>query len=196
MKLCVFQGTFNPIHNAHLRVCEYVLKHFNFDKILFIPAFDPPHKNSNPNYSLHRLNMVKLAVKCNQKFGVSEIEYYRGGKSYTYLTIEQLYKLFNVDGKINFIIGTDAFEKIESWYEADKLKNLLKFIVFVREDNFEISRYDYLKSKGFEFEFQSLPYEAISSTELRELVKQNKNISSYVPKNVEEYIRKNELYKD
>ena len=44
MKLCVFQGTFNPIHNAHLRVADYVVKKYNFDKLLFIPAFNPPHK--------------------------------------------------------------------------------------------------------------------------------------------------------
>lgn len=196
MKLCVFQGTFNPVHKAHLRVCEYVLEHFNFDKILFIPAFNPPHKNCNSDYTFHRLNMVRLAAEYNPKFEVSDIEYCRGGKSYTYLTIVQLYKLFPIEGKINFIIGTDAFEKIETWYEVDKLKNLVKFIVFVREDNFEISRYDYLKAKGFEFEFQTLPYEDISSTELRELIKRGQYISSYVPKNVEEYIRKNELYKD
>ena len=196
MKLCVFQGTFNPIHNAHLRVCDFVLETFSFDKLLVIPAFKPPHKNFNQNYAEHRLNMVKLAFDNNARIEVSDIEYTREGKSYTYLTILQLYKLYDVEGKINFIIGTDAFEKIESWYEADKLKNLVKFIVFVREDNFEISRYDYLRSKGFEFEFQTLPYEDISSTELRSLIRQGLNVSLYIPKSVEEYISKNELYKD
>lgn len=196
MKLCVFQGTFNPIHNAHLRVCDFVLETFSFDKLLVIPAFKPPHKSFNQNYAEHRLNMVKLAFDNNARIEVSDIEYTRDGKSYTYLTILQLYKLYDVEGKINFIIGTDAFEKIESWYEADKLKNLVKFIVFVREDNFEISRYDYLRSKGFEFEFQTLPYEDISSTELRSLIRQGLNVSLYIPKSVEEYISKNELYKD
>ncbi len=196
MKLCVCQGTFNPIHKAHLRVCEYVLANFDFDKILFIPACNPPHKNFNPEYSNHRLNMVKLATENNPKFETSDIEYKREGKSYTYLTILELYKMYKVDGKINFIIGTDAFKKIESWYKVDELKNLVKFIVFVREDKFEISEYDYLRLKGFDFEFQALPFEDISSTELRQKIKKGERVSEYLPKQVEEYIKKNELYKN
>ena len=88
MELCVFQGTFNPIHNAHLRVAEYVLNKYNFDKLVFIPAANPPHKDCDLNFSLHRLKMAELAVRTNPKFAVSDIEYRRDGKSYTYLTIK------------------------------------------------------------------------------------------------------------
>ena len=196
MKLCVFQGTFNPIHNAHTRVAEFVAAKYDFDKILFIPAFNPPHKSLNLDMSYHRLEMAKLAVKNNSKFEVSDIEFRRKGKSYTYLTIVELYKEFSIEGKINFLIGTDAFQYIEKWYETDKLKNLVKFIVFVREDNFDISKYDYLKDKGYEFEFQPLSYEDISSTELRKDLKLGKSISNYVAKEVEDYIKKNGLYKN
>ena len=63
MKLCVFQGTFNPIHNAHLRVGEWVLNTYHPDKLIFIPAANPPHKNCNPNYAKYRYNMVKLALE-------------------------------------------------------------------------------------------------------------------------------------
>ena len=196
MKLCVFQGTFNPIHNAHTRVAEFVAVKYDFDKILFIPAFNPPHKSLNLDMSYHRLEMVKLAVKKNLKFEVSDIEFRRKGKSYTYLTIKELYKEFDIEGKINFLIGTDAFQYIEKWYETEKLKNLVKFIVFVREDNFDISKYDYLKDKGYEFEFQPLSYENISSTELRKDLRLGKSISNYVAKEVEDYIKKNGLYKN
>lgn len=196
MKLCVFQGTFNPIHNAHTRVAEFVASKYDFDKILFIPAFNPPHKSLNLDMSYHRLEMAKLAVKNNSKFEVSDIEFQRKGKSYTYLTIVELYKEFLLEGKINFLIGTDAFQYIEKWYETDKLKNLVKFIVFVREDNFDISKYDYLKDKGYEFEFQPLPFEDISSTKLRDDIKLGKSISGYVAKEVEDYIKQNGLYKD
>lgn len=196
MKLGVFQGTFNPIHKAHLRVAEYVTDKFDFDKFLFIPAFNPPHKSCDTSLSFHRLKMVQLAVFKNPKFEASDIEFRREGKSYTYLTICELYKLFSIEGKINFVIGTDAFKHIESWYEADKLKKLVKFIVFVREDNFEISRYDYLKDKGFDFEFESLPFEDISSTELRARVKEGKTIDDFVTEEVKDYILENGLYKD
>lgn len=196
MKLCVFQGTFNPIHNAHLRVAEYVCKNFKFDRLIFIPAFSPPHKKTDADLTFHRLEMVKLAVRNNSSFDVSDIEYRRGGKSYTYDTITELYKIYDIDGKINFIIGTDAFEKIETWYRTDELKKIVKFIVFVREDNFDISKYDYLKDKGYNFEFQNLPYKDISSTELRHNIKNNIDISTLVPREVKEYIEKYELYRN
>ena len=195
MKLCVFQGTFNPIHNAHIRVADYVANKYNFDKILFIPAFQPPHKDYDIDLSEHRLSMAKLATSNNPKFEVSDIEYKRGGKSYTYLTICELYKLYKIEGKINFIIGTDAFDYIETWYEADKLKKLVKFIVFIREENFDKNKYNYLKDKGYKFETETLSFENISSTELRRLLKNNKDTSAYLDKKVKDYIEKNELYK-
>ena len=90
MEICVFQGTFNPIHNAHLRVADFLVNKYDFDKFIFIPAFNPPHKNTDLSFSKHRYNMVKLAVEDNPKFEISDIEYKREGKSYTYLTICQL----------------------------------------------------------------------------------------------------------
>ena len=196
MKLCVFQGTFNPIHNAHIRVAEFVINHYKFDKFLFIPAAIPPHKDCDIKLSKHRLEMVKLAAEDIQGCEVSDIEFQRSGKSYTYITILELYEKYKPTDKINFLIGTDAFKKIESWYEFEKLKSLVKFIVFVREDKFNISDYDYLKEKGLDFEFQPLSYQDISSTYLRQLVKMGKSIGKYVPKKVEEYIKEYGLYKD
>ncbi|MBO6180364.1 nicotinate (nicotinamide) nucleotide adenylyltransferase [bacterium] len=197
MKLCVFQGTFNPIHNAHLRVAKYVLNKYDFDKLLFIPAYKPPHKKYDDNMSIHRLNMVKLAIEDehNSKIEVSDIEYKREGKSYTYLTICELYKKYEIEGKINFIIGTDAFKDIENWYEADKLKKLVKFTVFIRENNFSSLEYNYLKDKGYDFIFDELSFEDISSTELREKIKNGQNIDGFINNSVKEYIAKNELYK-
>ena len=125
MKLCIFSGTFNPIHNAHLNMANYALHNFGFEKIIFIPAYKPPHKVYDTDMSAHRFNMVKLAIQGNTDFEISDIEYKRETKSYTYLTIKDLYKKYDIDEKINLIIGTDAFKEIESWYETDKLKNLV-----------------------------------------------------------------------
>ncbi len=196
MKLCVFQGTFNPIHRAHLDMAEYVLKNFGFEKILFIPAAVPPHKDYDSSLALHRLNMVRLATAYNPQFEVSDIEYKFKGKSYSYLTACELYKQYNIDGRINFIIGTDAFEKIETWYETDKFKKLVDFIVFVRENNFDEKRFKRLKDNGYNYRILSMPFEDISSTELREKIKNNQPVNNLVTKEVEEYIKKNGLYKD
>jgi len=179
-----------------LRVANYVCDKFGFEKILFIPAYEPPHKSYNPDLTAHRYRMVELAIQSNKNFEISDIEYKRKGKSYTYLTISELYKNLKIEEKIGFIIGTDAFKNIETWYETDKLKKLVKFIVFIREDKFNISDYNYLKEKGYDFEFQPLPYENISSTGLRKKIESGEDISNLVPSQVKEYIEENELYKN
>lgn len=194
MKLCVFQGTFNPIHNAHLKMAEYVLSHYGFDKIIFIPAYKPPHKDYDTSMCTHRFNMVKLAIQDNPHFEISDIEYKNEGKSYSYLTALELYKKYNVDGKIRFIIGTDAFKQIENWYETDKFKKLVDFIVFVREN--ETVNLDWLKAKDYSFEIAGMPFTDISSTHIRERIAQGISINDLVTNNVEEYIYKNGLYQN
>jgi nicotinate-nucleotide adenylyltransferase len=139
--------------------------------------------------------MVKLAIEDIPHFDISDIEYQREGKSYTYLTIKELYEILDIDEKINFIIGTDAFDKIETWYEIDKLKQLVKFIVFKRDLIFDKTKYNHLIQKKFDFEIQTLPFEDISSTQLREKIKNNENFTNEIPKKVKEYIIDNELYK-
>lgn len=196
MKLCVFQGTFNPIHNAHLGAAKYIIEKLHYDKVIFIPAFRPPHKDYKENYSIHRLNMVKLALEGNPHFIVSDIEFKRCDTSYTYMTICELYKSFAVEGKIKFIIGTDAFKRIESWYNADELKKLVDFIVFIRENNFNPEEFINLKEKGYSFEFMPMEFNDISSTEIRERIKDGRSVTGLVPEKVEEYIKENELYKD
>ena len=196
MKLCVFQGTFNPIHNAHLQVAEFAHKNLGFDKVLFIPAAKPPHKSFDPKMSEHRLNIVKAAISDFPEFEVSDIEYKLEGKSYTCNTIVELYKRYKIDGKINFLIGTDAFRKIESWYRTDDLKKLVDFVVFIRENNFESDELEYLRSKGYNFKFMPLEFLDISSTEIREKIKKCEPVQGFLPKKAEEYINNYGLYKD
>ncbi len=195
MELCLFQGTFNPIHNAHLRVANYVIDNCGIKKIIFIPAFVPPHKPCDIKMAEHRLNMVKLAIENNNKFQISDIEYRLGGTSYTYRTICELCKEYLPENKIKFIIGTDAFRHIESWYETDKLKEMLRFLVFLRDSNFNESEFNYLNKKGYDFEIMPLKFEDISSTELRNFIRRGTELSKFVPHKVEEYIRKHGLYK-
>lgn len=199
MKLCLFQGTFNPIHNAHLEVCRYVKEQFQFDKILIIPAANPPHKEVDKNLSIHRLKMVELATTTNNFIEVSDIEYQREGKSYTYLTIKELYDKLKPTEKINFIIGTDAFLNIETWYKSDKLKDLVNFILFIREDQNQLKettiKLQKLKDKGYNYTMMKMPYIDISSTQIRTNIANSLPIKNMVPKQVENYIKKHDLYR-
>ena len=195
MKLCVFQGTFNPIHRVHLKVAEFALSHYNFDKTLFIPAFIPPHKEVDNSLAEHRFNMVKIATSDNPKFEVSDIEYRRGGNSYTYLTILELRKEYGIEDRINFLIGTDAFNKIDTWYETDKLKELLHFIVFPRCNDFNRQDYEKFRVLGYDFEFSPMEYIDVSSTEVRDNIHTGKGIKELEIPRVMEYIKENGLYK-
>ncbi len=195
MKLCVFQGTFNPIHNAHLKMADYVLKNYEFDKIIFIPAYKPPHKDYDKSLAGHRLQMAKLATLTEPKFKVSDLEYKKESYSYTYLTITELYKKYKIEGKINFIIGTDAFKRIDTWYETEKLKELVHFIVFIRENEPDEKKYAELKAKGYDFTFAQMDYQDISSSNIRNYVKSGKDITGLVNEKVRGYIEQNGLYK-
>lgn len=194
MSICIFSGTFNPIHNAHLQMAEFILSNYNFDKILFIPAYKPPHKNYDDKMSKHRYNMVKLAIADNSRFDISDIEYKNDRKSYTYLTILELKKLYNIKNRISMAIGTDAFKKIETWYEAEKLKDLAEFIVFTRER--EAVDFSDLAKKGYCFKCANMQFLDISSTNLREKIKNGEDISEFVSEKVKEYIKENELYRN
>jgi nicotinate-nucleotide adenylyltransferase len=195
MKLCVFQGTFNPIHNAHLRIAKVVKETFNYDKILFIPAYKPPHKEFDENFSNHRLEMVKLAIKEYDGFEVSNIEYLREGLSYTYLTICELYKQYKIKDKIGFIIGTDAFIYLPEWYETEKLKELINFILFKRSDTIDKNRLAILSKKGYKFNMMDTEFLDISSTKIREKIMVGESVENLLPKRVLEYIEKYELYR-
>ena len=194
MRLCVFQGTFNPIHKVHLEIANFAKEQYGFDSVLFIPAYIPPHKSVDKSLAAHRFNMVKIAISDFPFFKVSDIEYKRNENSYTYNTILELYKKYDIEGKINFIIGTDAFNKIESWYKSEDLKKLVHFIVFKRTNDFKESDFEFLREKGFDFEFASMDFVDVSSTKLRNNLKNHISISDLEIPQVEEYIKNNGLY--
>lgn len=199
MKLCVFQGTFNPIHNAHMSMARYIRDHkdkFDYDSILFIPAYKPPHKDIDDDLANHRFQMAKLAISGESGFAISNIEFQNNRFSYTYYTIEELYKRYKIDGKIGFIIGFDAFRDITDWYESDKLKNLVHFILFGRGDELDKDRLALLHYKGYEYSFANMPLMDISSTKIRENVENGRPIGAFVPPEVAEYIGKNGLYRN
>jgi len=196
MKLCIFPGTFNPIHNVHLAMANYVKNVCDFDTILFIPAYKPPHKEFDDEMSNHRLQMVKLAIEGETLFNISNIEFQNERYSYTYLTILELYKRYNIDGKISMIIGSDAFREVTEWHEADKLKSLVHFIVFARENEIPKDRLMSLHSKGYSFSVAKMNFINLSSTMLRERLINKTAVGSFLPVQVLEYIRKNGLYKE
>lgn len=199
-KLCVYFGSFNPVHKGHLKIAELVKKHFEFEKILFIPAYRPPHKNFDPKMSLHRLKMLELAAG---KQNVSDIEFKREAPSYTYATAKELYRQLGFEeelikkgeipaqDKINFIIGYDAFKNIEKWYEAEKLPKLLNFIVIPRDRQTDFS---HMQKKGYNFKILNTDFIDVSSEKIRNLIKNGCNADKFLDEKVKDYIKKHGLY--
>lgn len=197
MKLCVFQGTFNPIHMGHMAMANHIKNAYDYDSILFIPAYKPPHKDLDEDMANHRYQMVKLAITGESAFNISNIEFQNEKFSYSYFTIEELYKRYKVDGKIGYIIGFDAFREITEWFEADKLKQLVHFIIFPRGTIMDLDkdRLALLRQKGYDFEMAKMPPVYISSTDLREKMANLQPVAGAIPLAVGEYIKENGLYK-
>ena len=182
MAICIFPGTFNPIHEGHLKMAEYALSEYNFEKIVFIPSYIPPHKNLDKNLANARYNMVKIAISKNSRFEISDIEYSSEEKSYTLITVKKLLQKYNTE-RLNMIIGTDAFLNIRNWYKVDELKSLVHFIVFPRNNDI-IKEEDF---PDFDFEIANMKKINISSTELRG--GKTNNI-----KEVEDYVEEHGIY--
>lgn len=197
MAITIFSGTFNPIHTGHLIAAETVRNELDTEKIIFIPAYDPPHRNDYIAPFEHRFNMVNLAVKSNKYFEVSDLEYRLKGKSYSYETVKKIYELHpGLTEKVNFIIGTDACKLIDTWHRPEKLAELVKFIIVTREEFLDReSFFSEIKLCGFEYQIIKIPHIEISSTYIRNNISKRKSIKYLVAENVEAYINKNNLYR-
>jgi nicotinate-nucleotide adenylyltransferase len=134
-RVCIFGGTFDPIHIAHIRMAEEALKKYNLDRVVFVPAGNPPHKDAlglTPYED--RLAMVRLACGAHPKFEVSEIE--KGNeRSYTVTTLEEFRRQLSNDSRLFFLIGADAFAELETWRRWRDVVRLTEFIVVSRPGN-------------------------------------------------------------
>ena len=127
MRTAIFGGTFDPIHSAHLVVAREAADAFSLDRVLFIPAANPPLKEAGASYE-DRYRMVELACAADRRFVPSRLEEGQG-KSYSIYTIERV-KAGN--GAVFFIIGADAFAEIRSWHRWRDVVSAVEFIVVTR----------------------------------------------------------------
>lgn len=210
-KIGLLGGTFDPVHNGHLQLGDRVLENYNLDKILFIPASTPPHKNEAVSAVGHRLQMLKLAISGNRRFDFSEIEISRQKVSYTFDTIQELKSCGGTGVLYHFIIGYDALSEIETWYRWQDLLVVTNFIVAVRP-GFSLKEIEQLLERngfspedggadrwigeqtGNEILFLAGEIADISSTEIRSRIASRKPWADLVPPLVADYIISNRLY--
>lgn len=196
MKTGLYGGTFDPLHNGHIKVAQAAKNHLQLDRIIFIPAGDPPHKTDKQiTDKAHRLNMVNLAAE-NVGAEVSDWELSRKEKSYSTLTVKYFKELFPED-EIFFIIGADSFRDLPSWWHYRELMGLCNFVVVSRPDvdkSTFLSRFAGDETPPRVFFLDNILMD-ISSTQIRSMVKEGEDISRLVPPYIAEYIQNNGLYR-
>jgi len=194
----VYGGSFNPIHTGHLIIAEFVREQFNLEKVLFVPAKNPPHKNSvDYQTSQHRFNMVQIATAGNPFFDVSNIELNRKGLSYTSDTLQELKNLYP-DKKLYFICGADSIVNLNTWHSIASIFAYAEMIVVKRLDVSEtdvknMSRW-LTDQYNAVIHFCDMPYIEISSTMVRERLKNGLSVRYLVPEGVLKYIQLHRLY--
>lgn len=198
MKIGILGGTFNPIHYGHLIIAEYIRVDQNLEKIIFIPTGIPPHKNKEEILnSKIRSEMVGLAIESNPQFECSNIEIYNKEISYTIDTVKSL-KSQNPDNEFHMIIGGDSLMSLRTWKGYKELISITNIIVADRYGacgKTIIAEIDKLNSET-KNSITSIktPIIEISSTEIRNKLKEKKSIKYLLPENVENYILKRGIY--
>ena len=132
MRLAIFGGTFDPIHNAHLAAACEAADRFRLDRVLFIPAARPPHKRGGAHAPYpDRVRMVELACAADPRFEVSRLEE-NTERSYSIATIEALRASMAPEDELFFIIGADAFAEIHTWLRWRDVARAVTFLVASR----------------------------------------------------------------
>lgn len=198
-KIGVFGGTFDPIHLGHLYIAYEAKTTLGLDKIIFMPSGNPPHKQQKKvTNSCMRYEMVKKAIDGYEKFEVSDYEIKKIEKSYTYETLEYLKDNYK-DSEIYFITGGDCLIELHNWKNVWHILKLCKFVVFNRPG---YTKEQFLEEKNkiekkYSTEIIYLPLLAleISSTMIRERIKNRLSVEFFVPSKVNDFIMSNNLYK-
>ena len=192
MRIAIYGGSFNPMHIGHEKIVDYVLNNLNMDKIIIIPVGIPSHRENNLEQSNTRLKICKEIFKGNKKIEVSDIEIKSEGKSYTYDTLLKLMDLYGENNEFFEIIGEDSLKNLKTWKNYEELLKICKFIVFRRKDDKSIQiDEEFLNNKNIII--LENEYYDISSTEIRNMVKNNEDISAFVNKKVKKLIEKEYL---
>jgi nicotinate-nucleotide adenylyltransferase len=197
-RIGVLGGTFDPVHYGHLVIAEDARAYAQLEKVLFVPAYRPPHKPARSYSSFkHRVRLTELAIAGNPFFELCLIEAGRSGPSYTVDTLRDLQAQLGADVELYFIVGMDSLVNILQWYKPAELLKLCRLVVAERA--------------GYQVDLQMLeqklpglrdslvlidtPELSISSTDLQHRIGRGLPIRYQVPPAIEDYVREHGLYR-
>ena len=195
----IFGGTFDPIHNGHLHIAYEALNFLNLDQIIFMPSGNPPHKlKVDKTDAFIRCELIKMAVRGESFFQVSDYEINRKEINYTYKTLEYFISL-EPDTDWYFITGVDCLMELDSWKNVDRILNGCKLVVFNRpgyeKDEILKQKLKIEKIYNKEIIFMDLPLLDISSSIIKKKIKNGDNVSYLMPNGVYNTVLELGLYK-
>lgn len=197
MKIGVYGGTFDPIHNGHIAVAKAVKQELGLDTVKFVVAADPPHKRDKERTSAKlRFFMAKQVLKRHKGLFACDIEIKRGGVSYTAETLEQI-KSEDNGAELFFIMGADMLRSFKSWHRPERIAELASIVVVQRsgqEEDLAALKRDIESDYNCRVHIAAYCGPLISSTDIRERVKNARPIDKLVPYQVEQVIVENLLY--
>ena len=200
MRIGVYGGSFDPVHFGHLVPVEEARRKLALDEILFVPAFQPPHKPFGPSApSHHRFAMLALALEEYPAFRLSDFEVARGGTTYTIETLRHL-RAARADREFLLVLGSDSLTRITTWRSWQELLTEFHVAVVERE---EFSPAELLRELpeaisarfGETIFFAGNAPVTISSTWLRRAIPTGEDLSGSLPASVAAYLRKHALYR-
>lgn len=198
MKIGIMGGTFDPIHNGHLMLGETAYHQYQLDKVWFMPNGNPPHKKNIGTDAMTRMEMVKLAIQDKEYFELQDYEVMKESVSPTYQTLAHFKEVYP-DYTFYYIIGADSLFSIERWIHPELIFPNCIILAACRDEidtSEEINeKIDYLCEKyNAKIKYLKSPLVDISSSELREMIRDHKTVCRHVPQAVEEFISKEGLY--
>ncbi|MDD7363691.1 MAG: nicotinate-nucleotide adenylyltransferase [Peptoniphilus sp.] len=201
MKMGIMGGSFNPIHMGHLMMSEYMRSHLGLSKVLFIPTGNAPHKRDYSVSAKERLKMVEIAVADNPYFEVSDVEVTRKNTMYSVDTLNILKETYP-DAEFYFFLGSDILQDLKSWKKFRELAQMTRFAVAVRPGFQSISMANIRKEiqflthhYGADIVLIDTPRLEISSTNLRNRIRQGKSVKYFLPDDVRTYVWKKRFYR-
>lgn len=212
MRIALFGGTFDPVHRGHLVVARAALRRLKLDKLIFIPAGVPPHKQHKARAAFrHRFAMLKLATAGQPKFAVSHLE--ASGVHFSIDTVRRIKRLLKKGDRLFFLIGIDAFLDIATWYQAEALLRECEFVVAVRPGSsvrrvtlvlppslrrsagrFPRRSRGGIKVDGVMIHLLGGVRAPVSATQVRAAARRGRPLTRFVPAPVAKYIKKKRLY--
>lgn len=187
-KIAIFGGSFDPIHNGHLHLITSILDSKIFEKLIVIPAGDPWQKEMHAS-KLDRLAMTQIALK-GIRVDVNDCEVSRTGPSYAIDTAKHLIDS-EPQARYTWIIGSDALQNIATWHRLEELTNIVDFLVIIRPGHAIEAANVHAEVKWSSIEIEALD---ISSTAVRHLLAEGRDVSHLIPQEVHRYIIEKRLY--